>query len=170
MRWTLERINFGVLWKKYRLVALILLAGIVLMLLPTGAKEDTQSTTEQSRETFSLEETERRMEEILGRIQGTGKLQLMLTLKSGSQLQLAEDTDRSVDEGELRTQTETVTINRGSGYEDIVITRQIYPVYQGALVVCQGADQASVRLAVTEAVAALTGLSSDKITVVKWKS
>ena len=70
----------------------------------------------------------------------------------------------------MSRQQETVTLNRGSGYEDVVITQQMDPVDQGAVVVCQGADQPSVRLAVTEAVAALTGLSSDKITVVKWKS
>jgi len=42
-------------------------------------------------------------------------------------------------------------------------------VYQGAVVVCQGADSSAVRLAVTEAVAALTGLSTEKITVVQWE-
>lgn len=157
------------LWKKYRLVLLIVLAGLLLMLLPGGSGQETEEVR-QERETFSLEETERRMEEILSRIEGTGKLQLMLTLKSGSQLYLAEDTDESADDEEVQVQRETVTLHRGSGYEDVVITRQIYPMYQGALVVCQGADKAAVRLAVTEAVAALTGLSSDKITVVKWNS
>lgn len=157
------------LWKKYRLVLLIVLAGLLLMLLPGGSSQETEEVR-QERETFSLEETERRMEEILSRIEGTGKLQLMLTLKSGSQLYLAEDTDESADGEEVQVQRETVTLHRGSGYEDVVVTRQIYPMYQGALVVCQGADKAAVRLAVTEAVAALTGLSSDKITVVKWNS
>ena len=117
-----------------------------------------------------MEDTERRMAEILSRIEGAGKLQVMLTLKSGSQLELAEDTDRTIESDEQRTKSETVTINRGSGQQDVVITQQRYPVYQGAVVVCQGADRASVRLAVTEAVAALTGLSSDKISVVKWNS
>lgn len=157
------------LWKKYRLVLLIVLAGLLLMLLPGGSGQETEEVR-QERETFSLEETERRMEEILSRIEGTGKLQLMLTLKCGSQLYLAEDTDESADGEEEQVQRETVTLHRGSGYEDVVVTRQIYPMYQGALVVCQGADKAAVRLAVTEAVAALTGLSSDKITVVKWNS
>lgn len=157
------------LWKKYRLVLLIILAGLLLMLLPGGSGQETEEVR-QERETFSLEETERRMEAILSRIEGTGKLQLMLTLKSGSQLYLAEDTDESADGEEVQVQRETVTLHRGSGYEDVVVTRQIYPMYQGALVVCQGADKAAVRLAVTEAVAALTGLSSDKITVVKWNS
>lgn len=163
-----EQLDAKALWKKYRIPVLVLLVGVVLMLLPTGGETESGETPQY--ETFSLEQTERQMEEILNHIQGTGRLKLMLTLKSGSQLQLAEDRDQSVDEREQSLRTETVTINRGSGQEEIVVTRQVYPVYQGALVVCQGADQAAVRLAVTEAVAALTGLSSDRITVVKWNS
>ena len=165
-----EQISQKGLLKKYRFALLILLLGVVLMLLPTSGKNEEVSRSDQEYETFSLEEIERRMEEILGRIEGTGKLQLMLTLKSGSQLQLAEDTDQTVDESEMSRRTETVTISRGSGTQEVIVTQQRYPVYQGALVVCQGAGQASVRLAVTEAISALTGLSSDKITVVQWNS
>ena len=54
--------------------------------------------------------------------------------------------------------------------DEVVVTRQVYPTYRGALVVCQGGDQAAVKLAVTEAVAALTGLTADCITVAKWQS
>ena len=73
-------------------------------------------------------------------------------------------------DGELRRQREPVTLNRGSGYQDVVVTRETYPVYLGAVVVCQGAGSGGVRLAVTEAVAALTGLPADRITVVQWDS
>ena len=169
MKLPLNREKWELLWGKYRWVAIILLAGLLLMLMPSTT-DDAAEEPLQERETFSLVETEQRMEEILSRIDGAGKLQLMLTLKTGSNLQLAENKDETADSDETRKQSETVTINRGSGYEDIVITQQIYPVYQGALVVCQGADKASVRLALTEAVAALTGLSSDKISIVKWNS
>lgn len=170
MRKILEHLDKKAIWQKYRFPLLLFALGAVLMLLPSGNRQ-AQSAKETDGVTYSLEETERRMEEILGRIQGTGKLELMLTLKSGPQVQLAEDVDREQNGEEVSRRSETVTLNRGSGSgEDVYVTNQIYPIYQGALVVCQGADQAAVRLAVTEAVAALTGLSSDKITVVKWKS
>ena len=170
MKLPLSREKLEVLWKKYRLALVVLAAGVMLLALPKGEKNVAETAEVPGYDAFSLMETERRMEEILSRIEGTGRLQLMLTLKSGSRLYLAEDTDESTNGDEVQSQRETVTLHRGSGYEDVVITRQVYPVYQGALVVCQGADKAAVRLAVTEAVASLTGLSSDKITVVKWNS
>lgn len=169
----MQIIKFNELWKKYRYAALIVLLGVLLMLIPstkkTGVKQ--QTSYPDADEPFSLEETEEKMEEILSQIEGVGKLRIMLTLSSGPQLQLASDLDRTGDgmTGDGRDRRETVTINRGSGYQEVIVTRQIYPVYRGAVVVCQGAGSSSVRLAVTEAVSALTGLSTDRITIVKWK-
>ena len=168
-------IKFAELWKKYKYAALIVLIGVLLMLLPNGKGKSTpQQQTEpyQSEETFSLARTEEKMESILSQIDGVGKLRIMLTLSSGPQLQLAADTDTSQPgegTGDVRSRRETVTLNRGSGYQEVIVTNQVFPVYQGAVVVCQGAGNSAVRLAVTEAVSALTGLSSDKISIVKWK-
>ncbi len=171
MKWKEGGIDAAALWKKYRFVILVILAGVVLMLLPTnGGQHKEQPGEPAGRETFSLEREEERMEEVLSRIEGAGQLQLMLTLQRGSQLQLAEDSDLTAAADEQRTERSTVTLNRGSGVEDIVVTQQIYPVYQGAVLVCQGADRASVRLALMEAVCALTGLSSDKVSIVKWST
>ena len=154
--------------KKYRFAALVALAGVVLMLLP-GKKDSMPDAETAEGETFSLEETERRMAEVLGAMDGVGRVQVMLTLKNGSSLELAEDADSTERDGETRAQREPVTLNRGSGYEDVVVTEQTYPVYQGAVVVCQGAGDSSVHLAVIQTVSVLTGLGSDKITVVQWK-
>ena len=154
--------------KKYRYVALVALVGVVLMLLPSGEKEkgNTAEPVNVS-ESYSLSDTERRLEQLLGRIRGVG--QVMLTLKSGSSLQLAENQSASLRDSEDRQERDVVTLNRGSGYEDVVVTEQTYPVYQGAVVVCQGASDSGVHLAVIEAVSVLTGLGSDRITVVQWK-
>ena len=154
--------------KKYRFAALVALAGVVLMLLP-GKKDSMPDAETAEGETFSLEETERRMAEVLGAMDGVGRVQVMLTLKNGSSLELAEDADSTERDGETRAQREPVTLNRGSGYEEVVVTEQTYPVYQGAVVVCQGAGDSSVHLAVIQTVSVLTGLGSDKITVVQWK-
>ena len=146
--------------KKYKFVALVALVGIVLMLLPSGGQEEkTAAEPVNVSEGYSLAETEQRMEQV----------QVMLTLKSGSSLQLAENRSDSLRDSEVQRDRDVVTLNRGSGYEDVVVTEQTYPVYQGAVVVCQGAGDSGVHLAVVQAVSVLTGLGSDKITVVQWK-
>ena len=87
------------------------------------------------------------------------------------------DTDRFLPEQNMKAEprdleTEMADIlgamDGGSG-NAVVVTRTVYPTYRGALIVCQGGDRAEVKLAVTEAVAALTGLSADRITVAKWQ-
>ena len=161
------KVRWSELWKKYKFVLLVVLVGVVLMLLPVSSKtKEPAAETRTSEESFDLEAEERRMEELLGRIDGVGKLRLMLTLQSGTRLTLAEDSQRDQD----RTQRETVTLNRGSSSQEVVVTNRYYPVYQGAVVVCQGADSSAVRLAITETVQALTGLPSDRIQVAKWTS
>ena len=162
----MKKWNIGNLWKKYKYVGLVVLAGILLMLLP-GKKTDAQ--TQEGGGSFSLEDTERRMEELLGRMDGVGRVQVMLTLKNGPELELAEDADDTDRDGELRRQREPVTLNRGSGYQDVVVTRETYPVYLGAVVVCQGAGSGGVRLAVTEAVAAMGFMTGGTDMKKRWK-
>mgnify|MGYP006876235183 CR=1 FL=1 len=153
------KLPLAAIWKKYKLVLLVAAVGVVLMLLPGGKQTQSAQAETDTRGTYSLEETERRMETLLGKISGTGQLSLMLTVQSGAELELAEDTDAD-ERGQRR---ETVTL-------DVVVTRERYPSYQGAVVVCEGAGDAAVRLALTEAVSALTGLSADRISIVQWKS
>ena len=52
---------------------------------------------------------------------------------------------------------------RGVGEAEVLLSAQ------GCVVVCEGADSPEVRLEVTNAVAAYTGLGSDKISVMKMK-
>lgn len=117
-----------------------------------------------------MAQQQKEMERILARIEGAGELHLMLTLESDGERTLAEDTEETLggsqDAPESQSRRETVVLSV-SGGEEVVVTRRESPVYRGALVVCQGADRAEVKLAVTQAVAALTGLGADRITVVK---
>ena len=142
------------------------------VLLPTGGKAQTSGDGGETLwETFSLEETEKRMAEVLGAIDGVGRVRIMLTLRAGSTLRLAEDSSLSdSSSGQTKQEKQVLTVNRGSGRQEVVVTQQLYPTYQGAVVVCEGAGSSSVRLAVVNAVSVLTGLSSDRISVVKWKS
>lgn len=160
--------RFAALWR-CRYAAAVLALGVVLLCLPRAPRQE--NTAAQERETFDLASVQREMEQILSGVDGAGKLRLMLTVSSGEELELARDDTLSYrgksDAPEnYERRSETVVLGGGTNAQTVV-TRTVYPRYQGALIVCEGGGNASVRLALTEAVSALTGLGSDRITVVK---
>ena len=135
----MDREKLRDIFRKYRAVGLVLLAGLLLLLLPAGKSSGQERQTSDDTQLYSLEETEQRMAQLLGKMSGVGRVQVMLTLKTGPTLQLAQDMDLEQEEGSLRQRSQPVTVNRGSGWQEALVTRQDYPVYQGAVVVCQGA-------------------------------
>ena len=136
---------------RYKFPAIMLLLGVVLMLLPLG-KKTAVATQETPSQEFDLEAMERQMEEIVGCIDGVGRVKVMLTLRTGPTLSLASDKDETLRDAEMRTENQILKLNRGSGMQEVVITQQRYPVFQGAVIVCDGAGNSAVRLQVTEAV------------------
>lgn len=157
------------LLRKYRLPLLAALVGVAILLLPGGGETEEEQSAEA--EVYSLTETEARLEQLISAIDGVGKARVMLTLRSGETLSLAQDSSASAGSGgDTRQEQQILTVNRGSGRQEVVVTQRLYPTYQGAVVVCQGAGDSRVRLTVIETVSVLTGLSSDKISVVKWKN
>lgn len=151
--------------KKYAPVGAILLVGIVLMCLPGGGREKEVSPTEEVTEPVSQPTVEQALEEILSQIRGAGQVRLLLTVAKGEDTLYQTDTTGA---GET-LRVETVLITDGDRAQRGLV-RQVNPqIYLGAVVVCQGGDVPAVRLALTQAVAAATGLTTDKITVLKMK-
>ena len=158
--------------KKYKYAVLVLLLGIALMLLPFGKKEETTETEVQV-ETLSDEAyaqaLEQRLEDMLCQVSGAGQVRVMLTLQTGSRTEYQTDTQISDSETQSQEERKTVILSEGSAYDKAAVSAVQYPRFQGALILCQGADQSTVRLSLVNAVAALTGLGSGQITVIKMK-
>lgn len=154
----MEKLNLIPMLKKYRYALIVLAVGLVLLMLPTGAKEEpvTETAVHQEQKSISQE-----LEDILSKIQGAGEVAVMLTPASGQET--VYQTDRN---GE---NYDTVTVSDDSRSENGLICQINPPVYLGAIIVCQGGDDPSVRLAVVEAVAKVTGLGADRISVLKMK-
>ena len=153
---------------KNRAVALVVLLGVLLMLLPTGKTEAQQP---QRQETVSepRENLETRLEQILSQVSGAGNVRVLLTQERGEtsvyQLDLQEVTDG--DRREIRQ--DTVTVTGSDRQQEGLLTQVEAPRYRGAVIVCQGGDNPTVRLSVVEAVSGATGLPSNRITVLKMK-
>lgn len=155
---------------KYKFVLPVVLVGLILVVW-SGNTETKTPSANQTYVPFPLTETEREMEEALGKIAGAGQVKVVLTLKTDMTLVLQEDqkvkSDTRQDGQSTVTQNEkeTKTVWSGGSNGQPVVVRRIYPEFRGALVVCSGSGDPAVRLNVLQAVAALTGLTSDKITV-----
>ena len=150
--------------KKYKFIILVLLAGMVLMMLP-DTEETKEAPAPVTRE-LSLQES---LESILEKISGAGQVSVLLTQAAGEETVYQTDENSSVQESGSNTHRQTVLVS-GTGREEMGLVKKVKaPTYLGAVVVCQGADNASVRLAVVEAVRSATGLSSDRISVLKMK-
>ena len=129
---------------KYKFVLLMVAVGVLLMMLPSVGGEKGQEavspTTAAGAQGYSLERTQEEMERIVSSIAGAPE--------------------------DYTSRTQTVLTGSGSG-ETALPTQELYPEYIGAVVVCDGGDRAGTVLKVKEAVSVLTGLSTDRISVVK---
>lgn len=152
--------------KKYRWAAVVLLAGLILMALPENEMEAVVPEPEAILQQESLQQE---LEILLSRLDGAGAVKVLLSTASGPETYYQTDEDEGKTDTSADKRSETVLITSSDRSEMGLVRRVDPPVYLGAVVLCQGADRAQVKLAVVDAVATATGLTTDKISVWKMK-
>ncbi|MCL2300790.1 MAG: hypothetical protein FWC27_11680 [Firmicutes bacterium] len=179
--------NLGALlrkWKIGRWQAIVLaagLAGLVLLCVTSfprsanaaGAKNPAQESIR-----VDLTAYERQLEErlcgIVSAIAGAGEARVMLTLDCGSEpvyaVQGKTDSKHSVSEGgseeSLNANKEYVIVGSGAGEQGLVL-KMVEPQVRGVAVICRGGDDLIVRQAIVEAVTAVLGVGSNKVSVAR---
>lgn len=154
---------------KFRYPILVLLLGLVLLTIPSRVGKSSAPQTDPVTPTQGYKDAAQQLTEILQQIKGVGKVKVLLTVSKGEKTEYQQDEDQSVSENESSVRKETIIIRDADDNEMALIIQVIPPEYLGAIVVCEGADDANVKLAVLEAVSKATGLRSDKISVLKMK-
>lgn len=175
-------------------LTLILAAGVLLMLISNyQAKEDKRTTDAKTAEVLLKEplsaaensyqdyerDLELRLEEILSRVDGAGRVKVLLTLKLKGQVELAKDivhetsqTDGSggvEGKGSLteRKELRHVIINSGDGKMTPIVIEQSEPKIEGVIIVLDGGGDPKIKAQVTRAASALLNLPVHKIEVLK---
>ncbi len=166
MDWVMVKQKLPRGFQKYGLALLVLLVGLGFMAFPRDSGEETVPEQTVSETEISVES---RLEEILSQVQNAGKVRVMLTQAAGPETVYQTDDDSSKS-GESYTRRSDTVMTSDSQRIQTGLVRQVNPAtYLGAVILCQGADQASVRLAITEAVSKVTDLGADQICVLKMK-
>lgn len=155
--------------KKYRYVILILLVGVGLMLIPGKQEESNQTVQTQKTEQITVSDMEAKLENILSGIQGAGRVEVMLTLASGEKTIYQTDTEKTTQNDGSSQRADTVIVAGSDRGETGLIAQVDPPLYLGAIILCQGADDPTVKLNIVDAVSKAIGLGADKISVQKMK-
>lgn len=167
---------------------ILVLAGILILIiaLPTDTKEKKQA--EKSKENISKEnntmeaskdEIERKLEDILEKIDGAGDVKVMITYQdSGTQV---VEKDKNTSENSLEESdstggvrsTKEQQLQESTVYEDAdagntpFVSKELFPKVEGILIVASGGDNQKVKQNISEAVLALFQVEAHRIKIVK---
>lgn len=123
---------------------------------------------------FVQNDLEKKLENILGKISGVGKVSVLLTYSESSSIVPIYNSSQSTSTTEEKdTSGGTRTIISEDNKKDvitdsssnIVTEKQIMPKIEGAIITAQGANDSSVKSNIISAVEAVTGLGNHKIQV-----
>lgn len=154
---------------KYKYVFIVILAGVLLMLLPERKTDSSGDLRQENEQPIVSQSVEQRLTQVLSRVDGAGQVAVMITTAAGEEVIYQTDTDTTVGENTNTIQSDTVTVTDTQRDQTGLVRQVNPPIYQGAIIVCEGADSPSVRFAIVEAVSKITGLGADRISVMKMK-
>ena len=154
--------------KKYKYSILIVLVGLLLMAIP-GKDQKSTNSANAGYTPVAEEKIEERLSGILSMVSGAGRVEVVLTPAAGEEVIYQTDQDSTDADSSNHIKSNTVTVT-DSGRNESGLIRQINPErYQGAIILCQGADDPAICLAIVDAVSKATGLGANKISVLKMK-
>lgn len=169
------------------MIAVVVL-GVMLLLggdMFFGVKEDkkTENDVEEVLEKNDyLSELETKTRKILSQVSGAGKVDIMITLNSGSETVFAQEnkkstseTEENAPEGDSRgivSETEensVVTIDNGDGSTSPVVIKELTAEIAGIVIVAEGGDNIIVKDSLIRAAQALFNVPANKVEVFKMK-
>lgn len=156
------------LLKKYKFAVIILVVGLLLMAMPS-VKNTKQPGTQKTVTESNTPSIDDNLSALLSRVRGAGEVTVLLTTEEGEETVYQTNQDIGKTNDNQNSRTDTVTITDSDRSQQGLVRQIKAPIYRGAVIVCQGADSADVRLSLVDAVSKVTGLRSDQISVLKMK-
>ena len=127
-------------------------------------------------------ELEERLSALLSKVEGAGKVEVMITLSYGSEIIIAEDissnetlmreADSSGGSRENRTkvtENNKIIIQSANGVQQPLVVKEIVPKVEGVVIVAQGGSDILIKEALINAVKTVLGVEIHKVQVLKMK-
>lgn len=180
--------------EKQEKAAILFLLGVFFLLAATpvsSMSKKTKKAVEPATENINSEEKksnnaylsdlENKLEQIIGSMEGAGRVQVMITLKDKgekildknqpyeSENRIEKEEGRESESTLIKSDPNTVLVESEGNTVPIVIQER-YPEIEGVLVICEGGDNKDLAVHIKEAVQALFSIEPHKIVVYKLKS
>lgn len=164
--------------KKTDWIALALTGAILLIIALPQKKENEVTKAEEivreevapsgsnSQQESYVSYLENGLEEVLGQMEGVGKVKVMITVSDTGETVVEKDIRTTIDS---ETQEETVFVEDNTGSYPYV-EKEIMPSIEGIVVVAEGGGNATVAANISNAAMALFPVEAHKIIVVKMSS
>lgn len=154
---------------KYKYAVIVLLIGCILLALPSFNSKEIEKASDNVTQEVTYESLSDKLEKILMRIDGAGDVCVMLSTAESEKTLYQTDSRITDSDTNNATDISTIIITDEERTETGLVQQVISPKYQGAIIVCEGAENPTVRLSIIDAVSKITGLKTDKISVLKMK-
>lgn len=165
LKWNAKELSAQIVKYKYPIIVLVI--GLLLMTIPSFQSRDKpESTVQVAEESQTLEA---HISNVLSMVDGAGQVEVLLTKAKGEETIYQTDVNDTTGSESGSTNVKTVTVT-DSQRDQSGLVRQVIPAtYQGAIIVCQGADIPTVKYAIVDSVSKITGLGVNQISVLKMK-
>lgn len=155
-----------------RKTLLVVAFGILLMIAICFSGSDSKSELpkeESKQQSESDTELADRLEDFLKKIEGAGRVEVMLTFETDEEKVFAKDSEEKENitqdgKNEINLKNEHIIIEKESGEGGLEITK-IYPKIRGVAIICDGGNNAVVKSKIVSAVSALFDINTNKISV-----
>ncbi len=175
-------------------LAVILIIGIIILIAGSSLFDNSsskQANTNSTAQTMNMintenkeneygEQLEKKMEKILSEIEGVGKVSVMITFYSGTEIVPAMDTktdetttQENDNQGGSRQITQSqqdnqiLVMNRQGGDQQPLILKEKQPIVKGVIVAAEGASDIRVKRDIHDAVKIALGAPAHKVQVFK---
>jgi hypothetical protein len=151
--------------KTMLILVLVVILGILFMLYQTPVKSAEQQTESISENNNDIE---KRLESILSKVKGAGKVNVMINFKGGSEKIIAYNSDKESenrDDGYKINEKNEMAFSR----DQPVVIKEIYPEIEGVLIVAEGGGNNQIKNDLIRATMALLGVDMNKIEVLIMK-
>lgn len=160
---------------KTKIIVFIGLLGMGLIMLSEFLPKSNSESEKQVAEKEISDNTdtykrqiESELKEIIGKINGVGTLEVMVTIEGTTEYVYAEEVDTDNDKDGEKTNEKyqsRIVMNEKDGDKEALVKKIIKPQISGVIIVCQGGGDLSIKERVIKAVSTALNLPAGRICV-----